>query len=402
MKIGEYEQMMAYLKKPKRLFTSKPQDTIGGGTIEGDDLGSRTGFAGPKLIKTGEDKGKYTFNIRNPEYEGKGLGQSPTIKQGPFNTLEQAQAAYDKRQSQMGTIKQAGRDKALIAHSEQVNNFVNNFYNENIEKYGVRDYDKFEKDLLKAFKKSGIKDIPGRKSLYKDLPNIATADSKIPFTSKFENKPLIRGTSGGGSTNKNYFKNLFYSGKIATDPSLQNRIGEYLDYYNEDKKHYKGAPVDRKAIRAKYSDTLSNLGDVMFVLGDDKVGPGNFRSGIVKKFFPEKMETYNRKKQISNALYTEKIAQIENKLTPAQLKKVLGGETSIKRFMEKQTEKLKDIFDVSSLDEGLRFNLDQRIVEQFKFTVDTKEDLVYCRNHVKKINKKNIKKFIYDADHFNI
>ena len=358
MKIGEYEQMMAYLKKPRRLFTSKPQDTIGGGTIEGDDLGSRTGFAGPKLIKTGEDKGKYTFNIRNPEYEGKGLGQSPTIKQGPFNTLEQAQAAYDKRQSQMGTIKQAGRDKALIAHSEQVNNFVNNFYNENIEKYGVRDYDKFEKDLLKAFKESGIKDIPGRKSLYKDLPNIATADSKVPFTSKFENKPLIRGTSGGGSTNKNYFKNLFYSGKIATDPSLQKRIGEYLDYYNEDKKHYKGAPVDRKAIRAKYSDTLSNLGDVMFVLGDDKVGPGNFRSGIVKKFFPEKMETYNRKKQISNALYTEKIAQIENKLTPAQLKKVLGGETSIKRFMEKQTEKLKDIFDVSSLDEGLRFNLD--------------------------------------------
>ena len=353
MKIGEYEQMMAYLKKPNRLFTSKRQDTIGGGNIQGDDLGSRTGFAGPKLIKTGEDKGKYTFNIRNPEYEGKGLGQSPTIKQGPFNTLEQAQAAYDKRQSQMGTIKQAGRDKALIAHSEQVNNFVNNFYNENIEKYGVRDYDKFEKDLLKAFKESGIKDIPGRKSLYKDLPNIATADSKVPFTSKFENKPLIRGTSGGGSTNKNYFKNLFYSGKIATDPSLQNRIGEYLDYYNEDKKHYKGAPADRKAVRAKYADTLSNLGDVMFILGDDKVGAGNFRSGIVKKFFPEKMETYNRKKQISNALYTEKIAQIESKLTPAQLKKVLGGETSIRRFMDKQTEKLKNIFDVSNLDEGL-------------------------------------------------
>jgi len=358
MKIGQYEQMMAYLKKPNRLFTSKPQNTIGGGNIQGDDLGSRTGFAGPELIKRGEDKGKYTFFIRNPEYEGKGKGQSPKIKQGPFNTLEEAQAAYDKRQSQMGTIKQAGRDKALIAHSEQINNFVNNFYNDNIEKYGVRDYDKFEKDLLKAFKKSGIKDIPGRKSIYKDLPNIATADSKVPFTSKFESKPLVRGTSGTESTYKNYYKNLFYSAKIETDPSLQKRIGEYLDYYNEDKKHYKGAPADRKAVRAKYADTLSNLGDVMFILGDDKVGAGNFRSGIVKKFFPEKMETYNRKKQISNALYNEKIAQIENKLTPAQLKKVLGGETSIKRFMEKQTEKLKDIFDLSSLDEGLRFNLD--------------------------------------------
>jgi spore coat polysaccharide biosynthesis protein SpsF len=50
----------------------------------------------------------------------------------------------------------------------------------------------------------------------------------------------------------------------------------------------------------------------------------------------------------------------------------------------------------------LKFNLDHKIIEQFKFTVDTKEDLAYCRNHIKKINKKKIKKFIYDADHFNI
>ena len=42
--------MKAYLLKPKRLFTSK-QDTIGGGIIQGEDLGSRMGFAGPVLLK---------------------------------------------------------------------------------------------------------------------------------------------------------------------------------------------------------------------------------------------------------------------------------------------------------------------------------------------------------------
>jgi len=55
MKIGEYEQMMAYLRKPNRLFTSKPQNTIGGGVIKGEDLGTRQGFNRPTKYKV-DDK----------------------------------------------------------------------------------------------------------------------------------------------------------------------------------------------------------------------------------------------------------------------------------------------------------------------------------------------------------
>lgn len=65
--------MKAYLLKPKRLFTSK-QDTIGGGIIQGEDLGSRIGFAGPKLIKQGPDKGKYVVRYRDKQF-GKREGQ---------------------------------------------------------------------------------------------------------------------------------------------------------------------------------------------------------------------------------------------------------------------------------------------------------------------------------------
>ena len=70
------------------------------------------------------------------------------------------------------------------------------------------------------------------------------------------------------------------------------------------------------------------------------------------------MEIYNRKKQASGAAYEEKLAQIEERLGPKKLNQVLNGETSIKRFMTKQSDILKDIFDLSTLDEGLRFNLD--------------------------------------------
>ena len=37
MEIKKFNDMKAYLLKPKRLFTSK-QDTIGGGIIQGDTL----------------------------------------------------------------------------------------------------------------------------------------------------------------------------------------------------------------------------------------------------------------------------------------------------------------------------------------------------------------------------
>ena len=55
MEIGKFNQMKAYLLKPKRLFTNK-QNTIGGGVIKGEDLGTREGFNKPR---------KYTVNDKD-------------------------------------------------------------------------------------------------------------------------------------------------------------------------------------------------------------------------------------------------------------------------------------------------------------------------------------------------
>ena len=104
MKIKQFNEMKAYLLKPKRLFTSK-QNRIGGGTIEGDNLGTRTGFAGVKQVKSvkainleGAEKGDYYFQYRNPDGEGK-------LNAGPFKTKEEAQAAYDRRQEEARKLK---------------------------------------------------------------------------------------------------------------------------------------------------------------------------------------------------------------------------------------------------------------------------------------------------------
>lgn len=337
MKIGEYEQMMAWLKKPKRLFSSK-QDTIGGGAIQGDDLGSRTGFAGPQLLKTGENKGKYKVRFRDPKFGKREKGTG--FKEGDqfFATKEEADAFYKDLLSKAEEKRIAGlasKNISVEKQAKQINDFVNNFVDQNITNFGIRDYVEFEKALIKEFDESGIQDTSGRKAKYKNLPNV-----------------------GMKVETENYFKKLFYTNKINSDPTLQRRIGDYLEYYNIDKKYYEGSKLDREALRKQYADALDNAGDVLFVLGDDKVGTGKFRSGVVKQFFPEEMEVYNRKKQASGAAYEEKLAQIEKKLTNKQLKEVLNGETSIKRFMTKQSDKLKEIFDLSTLDEGLKFNLD--------------------------------------------
>ena len=48
MKIGEYEQMMSWLTRPESSKIETREDfAIGGGTIQGNDLGSREGFADP-------------------------------------------------------------------------------------------------------------------------------------------------------------------------------------------------------------------------------------------------------------------------------------------------------------------------------------------------------------------
>src|SRR5210317_1609050 len=245
MKIGEYEQMMAYLKKPKRLFTSKPQDTIGGGNIQGDDLGSRIGLAGPELVQRGENRDKYRVKYRDPELGKDDRGFTKENKKF-FETKKEAQKFYNDRQKRMGELKSSGPIDIKTKQTEQINNFVNDFIDKNIKSYGVKDYDQFKKDMLKEFKKAGIKDAPGRSALAGDIPNIGTYESRAPFT-KFDLDPAIRQKInkdlGITSDLQNHFKKIFYSGVLENNPDLRNKISRYLDYENIDKK-YRGLETD--------------------------------------------------------------------------------------------------------------------------------------------------------------
>ncbi len=328
--------------KPNRLFTSK-KNTIGGGAIQGEDLGSRVGFAGPVLLKTGENKDKYKVRYRDKEF-GRREGQTG-FNEGDkfFDTKEEADAFYKDLQSKKEEKKIAGlksKNVSVEKQAKEINNFVDDFINKNITNYDVRDYDEFKKNLLESFNKSNIKDASGRQALYKGLPNTGIKEAE------------------------NHFKKLFYTNKLKTDNTLRNNIDRYLDYNNIDKKYYKGTYVDREALKKQYADILDPKvqSDILFMMESDNVGTPKLRSGILKNVFGDKQQKYIDKKNASARQYEMAMNTIENFLTKDQLKEALGEETSIKKFMRKQTDLLNEIFDTSELKKSgyaeLIFNAD--------------------------------------------
>jgi len=329
-------------------------------------------YSGVFKIKTGEDKGKYTFQIRNPDYTGKGSNEPPKIKMGPFDNETDAIEAFKERQKIMGEIKLSGPQAKVTEHTKAINNFVTDFYEKNLNEFKLRDYQSFEKKLIEEFKNSEIKDLGSgtnqRKALNFGFPNIGKKAKKKASKTPLTLYGMDARTPSGATLQtdaQSFFKKAFYSGKLKNNPELVGKLRKYLEYYNTDKK-YRGleTDVDRVALKAKYADVLDPKvkSDLIYFLESDQIGIGKLRGGILKQYLPDEYDTYVKKKNASGIRYQELMKKIENSLTKKQLTTALNGETSIKTFMRNQTDLLNKIFDTSELKKAgyseLIFNAD--------------------------------------------
>ena len=356
---------------------------IGGGAFVGEELpNDREGFAGIKQVKNVKKfqnkfpnvkLGDYYYEIRNPNYLGKGKGDSPRITIGPFKSKKAAQASYDARQKKVEKIKATNlkETKTLYdAQTQKINKFVTDFYDDNINKYGLRDYDLFEKDLFEAFKNSGIGDAKKRKAIAIGYPNVGkfssagVKGSKYPLT-LFGIKARMASGFKVESDAAAFFKKAFYSAQLAKKPKLVENLKKYLEYYNTDKKYYGlQNEVNRAALQKQYADVLDPRvkSDLLFLLESDDIGTGNLRRGFLRVYIPEEYDAYVAKKGQASLRYKRLVNEIENSLTNNQLKRALNGATSIKSFMTNQTNLLNKIFDTSALKKAgygeLIFNAD--------------------------------------------
>ena len=204
MEIGKFNQMKAYLLKPKRLFTNK-QNTIGGGTIQGEDLGSRSGFAQiTQLKQEGPNKGKFSLRRRDPNNPDAGMTQFY------FDTKEEA-IAFDKKATAEGKLRRQEKLRAQQIINTQASNefrqsihrWVTNWFEENAEKYDIKDGEKAIKQLKKDYKDAGFEKPKGVKanvfSPHGDFPNLVSAGTKnsMPY-SAFGLSPFIEDSVNPG------------------------------------------------------------------------------------------------------------------------------------------------------------------------------------------------------------
>ena len=120
MKIGEYEQMMSYLTRPDTKKETREDFAIGGGVIEGEDLGTREGFASPQAkayletLKPGTTVNTYEigkkFNIAPATVRGQVQRnfselKLQTIKESAAKAKETRRAQYAEKTSDVPLIQ---------------------------------------------------------------------------------------------------------------------------------------------------------------------------------------------------------------------------------------------------------------------------------------------------------
>jgi len=339
------------------------RNTIAGGNIMGETIGDRTGFRKPKYVPSKNafvvtdrtNKTVGTFKVE--DYENK------TEAKKAANTLDKKMSA----EAEERRIKTQEKNRAKFSadrtnYKKAINNWTQNWMDNNIKNYDLRDADTFIKDLKSDFKKefnlkSPAKNLP---SNIEGFPNIGTAakSAKAAFT-PYGITPLKR-TGGEKATfaaYETFFRRAFLTNKIKNDPVLKNRISNYLDYTTMNKP---GGSFALDKIKLKYADTLNNLDDVMYVLSDDTKILNLAKKNLFSNIFPQ-YDKFRAKENSSMISRKNNISKIEKTLGPEKLKELLNGETSIDKFLINEGKALKKFFDVSELPDSLKYSIDHNI-----------------------------------------
>jgi hypothetical protein len=147
MEIKKFNDMKAYMLKPNRLFTSK-KNTIGGGVIQGEDLGSRTGFSSPeaveylKTLEPGTTVNTYEigkkFKIAPATVRGQVERNFPDLKlqtreEGAAKAKETRRAQYAEKTSDVPIIQSEVKGKGAEARTKGRNITGVTFPNKELE-----------------------------------------------------------------------------------------------------------------------------------------------------------------------------------------------------------------------------------------------------------------------------
>jgi hypothetical protein len=241
------------------------------------------------------------------------------------------------------------QDKATLKTRSYINNWTKNWLDNNLKKYGVRDFDKMTTNLRNDWQKN-IKNLKVDKGF---LQNLSTKSGLPNVTNTGKNAFNYNGTPFYTSAEVtkaplSQWRGLFFKDKIQNTPGFKNKILDYFNFINLDKR---GLYMQEGGQTIKAYKQIADK-DVIYLLSPDANLLSSAKYNLFNSIDDEFSDAYNT--------YTNKVNKSEQwKKSAAKIEKTLGLKSNyIQNSMNKEKAALAKIFDVKQLPEELRYTLE--------------------------------------------
>ena len=317
MKIGEYEQMMSYLTRPRSTTPIEPRENLKYGSVPG---------AGNSKINYDPDTNTYRKRVQET-IDGK--------KTNKYIYSTPGQALEDFKQ--IKPVRSTEAIDATVKARQYIDGWTKNWFDNNLKNYGVRDFEVMLNDLSNNWNEVlESTDAPKASAQFKlstpelNLPNITSG--KDVTTKKGGIEPFtyndvrfysnLEGSKDQLSKTLSQYKKVFYKNKIETNPQLRSGLNNFFEFMSRDKRgEYR--KLDGKTIK-EYMKTVDD--DVKFLLDPEVSGLDKASKNRVFNAYDDLADNYNKFTEDKVKLKavqteTEAIAKAGKK-TAAQYKKV--------------------------------------------------------------------------------
>ena len=285
---------------------SREDFAIGGGVIEGEDLGSREGFADPNiefpfLGSTGQTDYRIgRFKDTGKFFKRLGKKKQTTIIQEEGESLED----FRKRE---GPRTDLAFDKTVTTR-KYIDNWTKNWLDNNLQKYGVKDFDVMLNDLSSAWQNEiETGNVPQAKKNFNlatpnlNLPNITSAQdvrikqksAKTDLTAFTYDDVRFYNNQEGTKALQNkvlaQYRKIFYKNKIQTNPELRKGLKKFYDFMAMDKAGLPqgGGLTIRDFLKTEVTD------DVKFLIDREASGLDKGAKKEVLHSFPDLKNNYD-------------------------------------------------------------------------------------------------------------
>ena len=341
---------------------SKPSERVpkedGGMLVQPSDDGSRLGYKGKKSDRYIYSDNYRTIYDKETKLYSKKVGRDrKLLTQEPGETKKEFFKRVANYSTETATARTDKFTKEILDSRNKIDSWTSNWLSKNLKNYGVRDFDKMVENLKRDWKIESKKlKLPTDKiKIFTEsgFPNLSTSKGKETAVSKnpFTFDDITFYTPENPSGKEKYmaqWKKIFFKNKIENTPGLKNKLSNYFEFMNLDKR---GSPASGGPTIKSYKDIMDK--DVVYILSEEDSGLKKGAKYDVFNSFDDLADSYNK--------FTLKMNRSESwKENAGIIEEALGlKKNSIKNSMQAEQRALKKILDVSSLEgTGFGYSID--------------------------------------------